>query len=107
MDELIAATGLGKATVYRLFATKDELIGAYLRRHAQTILVAIDADIAHPPRRPSRRRARHLPRPVVQRLRARTGSVLRLGRWPVGLGGDPPDRPVAGRAGSVHGSRLG
>jgi AcrR family transcriptional regulator len=46
MDELIAATGLGKATVYRLFATKDELIGAYLRRLAQTILAAIDADIA-------------------------------------------------------------
>jgi AcrR family transcriptional regulator len=46
MDELIAATGLGKATVYRLFATKDELIGAYLRRLAQRILAAIDADIA-------------------------------------------------------------
>jgi AcrR family transcriptional regulator len=46
MDELIAATGLGKATVYRLFATKDELIGAYLRRLAQNILAAIDADIA-------------------------------------------------------------
>jgi AcrR family transcriptional regulator len=46
MDELIAATGLGKATVYRLFATKDDLIGAYLRRLAQNILAAIDADIA-------------------------------------------------------------
>ena len=46
MDELIAAIGLGKATVYRLFPSKDALIGAYLRRLAQTILAAIDADIA-------------------------------------------------------------
>ena len=38
MDELIAATGLGKATVYRLFPTKDALIGAYLRRLADQIL---------------------------------------------------------------------
>jgi AcrR family transcriptional regulator len=53
MDELIAATGLGKATVYRLFPTKDALIGAYLRRHAQTILSAIDADIARHPGDPA------------------------------------------------------
>jgi AcrR family transcriptional regulator len=53
MDELIAATGLGKATVYRLFPTKDELIGAYLRRLAQTILAAIDADIARHPDDPA------------------------------------------------------
>jgi AcrR family transcriptional regulator len=46
MDALIAATGLGKATVYRLFATKDQLIGAYLERLADTILAAIDRDIA-------------------------------------------------------------
>jgi AcrR family transcriptional regulator len=46
MDELIRATGLGKATVYRLFATKDELIGAYLRRQAEVVLGLIDADIA-------------------------------------------------------------
>lgn len=45
MDELIRATGLGKASVYRLFATKDELIAAYLSRLAATILGAIDADI--------------------------------------------------------------
>ena len=45
MDELIRATGLGKATVYRLFATKDELIGAYLRRLAAEILGLIDGDI--------------------------------------------------------------
>jgi AcrR family transcriptional regulator len=45
MDELIRATGFGKASVYRLFATKDELIGAYLRRLAVTILAAIDRDI--------------------------------------------------------------
>jgi AcrR family transcriptional regulator len=46
MDELVRATGLGKATVYRLFATKDELVGAYLRRLSEEILAAIDADIA-------------------------------------------------------------
>lgn len=45
MDELVRATGLGKATVYRLFSTKDELIGAYLRRLASEILAAIDAEI--------------------------------------------------------------
>jgi AcrR family transcriptional regulator len=47
MDELVRATGLGKATVYRLFPTKDELVGAYLRRLSAEILAAIDADIAH------------------------------------------------------------
>jgi AcrR family transcriptional regulator len=46
MDELIRATGLGKATVYRLFATKDELVGAYLGRLAREILAAIDASTA-------------------------------------------------------------
>jgi AcrR family transcriptional regulator len=53
MDELITATGLGKATVYRLFPTKDELIGAYLRRLAAEILAAIDADIARHPDNPA------------------------------------------------------
>src|SRR5690349_18498595 len=45
MDELIRATGLGKATVYRLYPTKDDLIAAYLHRHAGVILALIDADI--------------------------------------------------------------
>jgi AcrR family transcriptional regulator len=45
MDELVRATGLGKATVYRLFPTKDALIGAYLTRLAASILAAIDRDI--------------------------------------------------------------
>lgn len=45
MDELVRATGLGKATVYRLFPTKDALVGAYLRRLAGEILAAIDADV--------------------------------------------------------------
>lgn len=45
MDELIRETGLGKATVYRLFPTKYELIGAYLRRLSARALGAIDADI--------------------------------------------------------------
>ena len=45
-DELVRATGFGKATVYRLFPTKDALVGAYLERHAQAILELIDRDIA-------------------------------------------------------------
>ena len=45
MDELIRATGLGKATVYRLFPTKDDLVGAYLRRLAETISSALDARV--------------------------------------------------------------
>ncbi len=47
MDELVRETGLGKATVYRLFPTKDALVGAYLRRLEAQILGLIDADIAH------------------------------------------------------------
>ncbi len=46
MDELIRATGLGKATVYRLYPSKDELIGAYLQRLSASILSAIDGEIA-------------------------------------------------------------
>jgi len=46
MDELVRATGFGKATVYRLFPTKDALVGAYLERRARTILELIDRDIA-------------------------------------------------------------
>lgn len=46
MDELVRATGFGKATVYRLFPTKDALVGAYLERTARTILAAVDRDIA-------------------------------------------------------------
>lgn len=46
MDELVGATGLGKATVYRLYPTKDALIGAYLQRTADTILALIDEDVA-------------------------------------------------------------
>jgi AcrR family transcriptional regulator len=45
MDELVQRTGLGKASVYRLFPTKDVLIGAYLRRLAGHILASIDADM--------------------------------------------------------------
>jgi AcrR family transcriptional regulator len=44
MDELVRATGLGKATVYRLFPTKDALLAAYLDRHRTTIFGLIDAD---------------------------------------------------------------
>ncbi len=45
MDRVIAETGLGKMSVYRVFATKDELIGAYLDRLAEQILTMIDRDI--------------------------------------------------------------
>jgi len=45
MDELVQATGLGKATVYRLYPSKDHLVAAYLQRLAGTILAAIDAEI--------------------------------------------------------------
>lgn len=43
MDELVRETGLGKATVYRLFATKEALVAAYLQRLAAGILSEIDA----------------------------------------------------------------
>ena len=49
MDELVRQTGLGKATVYRLFPTKDALVAAYLHRLAAAIGAAIDEEIAgHP-----------------------------------------------------------
>src|SRR5689334_23767103 len=54
MDELIRATGLGKATVYRLYPTKDALIAAYLHRHAEAILALIDADIQRHAGKPKR-----------------------------------------------------
>ncbi len=50
MDELVAETGLGKATVYRLYPTKDALIGAYLSRLSGEILALVDADAAREPR---------------------------------------------------------
>ena len=52
MDELVHATGLGKATVYRLFSSKDALIGAYLRRLSASILDLIDAEIDRHAERP-------------------------------------------------------
>src|ERR671928_1485408 len=45
MDELVRETGLGKMTVYRLFKSKDELVGAYVARKAATVLARIDADL--------------------------------------------------------------
>src|SRR5690348_6321552 len=45
MDELVRETGLGKATVHRLYPTKDALIGAYLERLADRILELVDADV--------------------------------------------------------------
>ncbi len=46
MDELVRATGLGKATVYRLYPAKDDLVAAYLHRLAITIGAAISEQIA-------------------------------------------------------------
>jgi AcrR family transcriptional regulator len=45
MDELVRETGLGKMTVYRLFKSKDDLVGAYLSRKAAAVLGYIDADL--------------------------------------------------------------
>ncbi|TFV54594.1 TetR/AcrR family transcriptional regulator [Geodermatophilus sp. DF01-2] len=45
MDELVRETGLGKMTVYRLFKSKDDLVGAYLTRKAATELSRIDAEL--------------------------------------------------------------
>ncbi len=45
MDELVRETGLGKMTVYRLFKSKDDLVGAYLSRKAATVLGFIDAEL--------------------------------------------------------------
>jgi AcrR family transcriptional regulator len=45
MDELVRETGLGKMTVYRLFKSKDDLVGAYLSRKAATVLSFIDAEL--------------------------------------------------------------
>jgi len=53
MDGLITATGLGKATVYRLFPSKDALVGAYLARQAEQILGLIDAEIDQRPDDPT------------------------------------------------------
>ena len=45
MDELVRETGLGKMTVYRLFKSKDDLVGAYLARKSATLLAFIDAEL--------------------------------------------------------------
>jgi AcrR family transcriptional regulator len=45
MDELVRETGLSKMSVYRVFATKDELVGAYLDRRAERLLALIDAEL--------------------------------------------------------------
>lgn len=45
MDELVAATGLSKMSVYRVFATKDDLVGAYLQRRADRLIALIDDDL--------------------------------------------------------------
>lgn len=47
MDELVRETGLSKMSVYRLFPTKDALLGAYLQRRSDMLIGLIDADIEH------------------------------------------------------------
>ncbi len=59
MDELVTATGLGKATVYRLYPTKTDLIAAYLQRSSDRILATIDT-IADDYRRTARERLRQV-----------------------------------------------
>jgi AcrR family transcriptional regulator len=49
MDELVQSSGLGKATVYRLYPTKNALIGAYLSRLAEDIATAIASRLAEHP----------------------------------------------------------
>jgi len=46
MDELVRDTGLGKATVYRLYPSKDALLGAYFQQLKREIFGLIDAEIA-------------------------------------------------------------
>ena len=46
MDELVRETGLGKATVYRLYPTKDALVAAYRDRLARQILAEVDGQSA-------------------------------------------------------------
>jgi AcrR family transcriptional regulator len=46
MDELVRETGLGKATVYRLYPTKDALVAGYLDRLARQILAEVDGQSA-------------------------------------------------------------
>jgi AcrR family transcriptional regulator len=46
MDELVRETGLSKMSVYRLFPTKDALVGAYLRRTSAAVLDMIDSAVA-------------------------------------------------------------
>jgi nucleoside-diphosphate-sugar epimerase len=43
--ELVRATGLGKATVYRLYPTEDALVAAYLGRLAAAIGAAVGEEI--------------------------------------------------------------
>ena len=54
MDELVGATGLGKASVYRLYPTKDALVAAYLSRLSASILAEIDAASARHATNPAR-----------------------------------------------------
>jgi AcrR family transcriptional regulator len=49
MDELVAATGLSKPAVYRVFPSKDALIGGYLSRLGDAILGLVDDDRARLP----------------------------------------------------------
>ena len=91
MDELVRETGLGKMTVYRLFKSKDDLVGAYLARKAATVLGFIDAELVRLEGDP--RAALLSVVDAVERDVTRTG--FRAGRTPAGS-----DRRRHGRRGS-------
>ena len=46
MDRIVAESGLAKMTLYRQFATKDDLVVAYLDRCSASFWAAVEADAA-------------------------------------------------------------
>ncbi|MEO7909099.1 MAG: helix-turn-helix domain-containing protein [Roseiflexaceae bacterium] len=47
IDMIVAESGVAKMTLYRHFASKDDLIAAYLERSNQQFWVWLDAAVAH------------------------------------------------------------
>ncbi len=46
VDRIILETGIAKATLYRHFAGKDDLVAAYLQRRHERVMAAMQATIA-------------------------------------------------------------
>jgi AcrR family transcriptional regulator len=46
IDAIARRAGVGRATVFRRFATRDALLGALIAREAQRLIAAVDHDIA-------------------------------------------------------------